>query len=185
VSSFEIRTSRLVLRQLTTADAGRIAELGGDWDVASMTSRMPYPYTVHAAHQWIDDLEDGEQVFGITHCGELTGVTGYMLAPDHSSAEIGYWIGKPYWGRGFATEAAQAIIDYCFKASRVQRITCGHFTDNPGSKRVIEKLGFIYAGSAPCWCEARRLEADAVRYYLDKRAPRFRLPSSISWLKTG
>ncbi len=185
MSGFEIRTNRLVLRQLTSADAARIAELGGDWDVASMTSRMPYPYTVHAAYQWIDDLETGEKVFGITHAGELTGITGYTLAPDHRSAEIGYWIGKPYWGRGFATEAAQAVIEYCFRHTRVKRITCGHFADNPASRRVIEKLGFTHSGSGPCWCEARRLEADAARYHLDRKGPWLRFPGTVGWFRTG
>ncbi len=185
MSKIEITTTRLVMRQLILHDADRIAELGGDWDVASMTSRMPYPYTVYAAHQWIDDLEDGEKVFGIEHGGELIGVTGYMLSPDHTSAEIGYWIGKPFWGQGFATEAARAVIYFCFKRKRVQHVTCGHFTDNPSSRRVIEKLGFTYSGSAPCWCEARKLEADALRYRLDRKEPWLKLPKAVAWLASG
>ena len=147
MSGFEIRTNRLVLRQLTSADAARIAELGGDWDVASMTSRMPYPYTVHAAYQWIDDLETGEKVFGITHAGELTGITGYTLAPDHRSAEIGYWIGKPYWDQGYCTEAARAVLKYGFEILGLHRIFARHFTRNPASGRVLQKIGMIHEGT--------------------------------------
>lgn len=168
MSLYEIKTTRLRLRQLTTADVQRIAELGGDWDVASMTSRMPYPYTEAAARQWIDQLGDGEKVFGIEHGGELIGVTGYHCDPKDNSAEVGYWIGKPYWGRGFATEAASAVIAHVFKNKLAKTITCGHFDDNPASARVIEKLGFEKTGSEPWWCEARRIEHPAIRYRLEK-----------------
>ncbi|MEQ8824406.1 MAG: GNAT family N-acetyltransferase [Filomicrobium sp.] len=166
----EIQTKRLRLRQLTTEDTHRIAELGGDWDVASMTSRMPYPYTLDAAAQWIEGLNDGERVFGIEHEGELIGVTGYHRDAKANSAEIGYWIGKPYWGRGFATEAASAVIDHVFRSNSAATITCGHFDDNPASARVIEKLGFEKTGTRLWWCEARKLDHLAVRYELTKPA---------------
>ena len=164
----EIKTKRLRLRQLTPADTERIAELGGDWDIASMTSRMPYPYTVDSAKQWIDHLDADEKVFGIEHAGELIGVTGYHGDPSANSAEVGYWIGKPYWGYGFATEAASAVIDYIFRNKIAATITCGHFDDNPASARVIEKLGFEKTGSQPWWCEARRIEHLAIRYQLSR-----------------
>ena len=133
-----------------------------------MTSRMPYPYTVEAAAQWIDQLDADEKVYGIEHDGELIGVTGYHRDKENNSAEIGYWIGKPYWGRGFATEAATAVINHIFQSRIANTITCGHFDDNPASGRVIEKLGFEKVGAEPWWCEARRLEHRAIRYQLKK-----------------
>lgn len=139
-----------------------------------MTARMPYPYTLDAAHQWIDGLEDGERVFSILHADELIGVTGYTLAADRRTAEVGYWIGKPYWGRGFATEAARAVIDFCFRKEGVSAVTCGHFIDNPASARVIGKLGFEPDGSSMWWCQARRMEETALRY---------RLPRPSGWLR--
>jgi len=170
-----IKTSRLMLRPLTGADAPRIAVLAGDWDIASMTARIPYPYSERLAQQWIDDLAQGEVVRGIVHEGELIGVTGYL--PDaEGTAEVGYWIGKPWWGKGFATEAAEAMIRHCFGASRVARVTCSHFIDNPASQRVITKLGFRLVGPARAYCDARRRDVATLRY------ERLR-PRRFSWLR--
>lgn len=158
-----IRTSRLLLRALTPRDARRIALLAGDWDVARMTGRIPHPYSDELAKQWISDLSEGEDVRGIVHHNELIGICGYM--PDGtSSAEIGYWLGKPWWGRGFATEAAGALIEYCFEEVGFERVTCGHFVDNPASARVISKLGFRYTGVELVWCEARQTNVKTLKY---------------------
>lgn len=158
-----MRTKRLVLRPLNQRDARRIALLAGDWDVARMTGRIPHPYSDELAKQWLSDLSDGEAVRGIVHQKVLVGVCGYM--PDGSnSAEIGYWIGKPWWGRGIATEAAGALIDYCFDVAGFERVTCGHFVDNPASARVISKLGFRYTGVELVWCEARQANVETLKY---------------------
>jgi RimJ/RimL family protein N-acetyltransferase len=157
-----MRTKRLLLRDLTLRDVRRIAMLASDWDVARMTGRIPHPYSEELARQWISDLFEGEFVQGIVSQGELVGLCGYM--PDGNSAEIGYWVGKPWWGRGFATEAAGALIDYCFNEVGFERITCGHFVDNPASARVIAKLGFRFTGWERVWCEARQSDVDTLKY---------------------
>lgn len=161
-----LRTARLALRPLGHGDVARIAVLAGDWDVASMTARVPYPYTEADARHWLDFLEPGEVVRGIECDGELIGLTGYAPEDNGRSAEIGYWIGKPHWGHGYATEAAGALIAHCFSRQRFERLTCCHFADNAASARVIAKLGFRSTGSCRCWCEARRREAEAIRYEL-------------------
>lgn len=161
-------TRHLVLRPIDEADLPAIASLAGDWEVASMTSRIPYPYTLDDARHWIEGLDDGEFVRAVTHEGVLLGLTGYLPSLDRRSAEIGYWIGKPYWGRGIATEAAAALVSHAFGHERFQRLHCCHFTDNPASQRVIEKLGFSPVGACSCWCEARRREAPALRYALER-----------------
>lgn len=166
-----LRTARLVLRPLDHGDVARIALLAGDWDVASMTARIPYPYTEADARHWLEGLEPGEVVRGVECNGGLIGLTGYVPDEDGRSAEIGYWIGKPHWGQGYATEAAGALIAYCFSHQRFERLTCCHFADNPASARVIAKLGFSSTGSCSCWCEARRREAEAVRYQLARPRP--------------
>lgn len=158
-----IISPRLQLRPLTEADADRIAVLAGVWEVASMTGRIPYPYSRVKALQWISDLADGEVVRGIEHQGELIGICGYSPATN-GAVEIGYWLGKDYWGKGFATEAARALIGYAFNKAGVKRITCGHFAENAASARVIRKLGFKEIGREPHWCEARQTFVDAVRY---------------------
>ena len=134
-----IDTERLLLRPLSISDVEQIAKLGGDWDVASMTSRMPYPYSVEAAAQWLDDHQaDGELVRGITFDGELIGICGYL--PDEGgTAEIGYWVGKPYWGQGFATEAAKAVVER--GAERFGAVISTIRDTNLASIRVAEKIG--------------------------------------------
>lgn len=161
-----IRTARLLLRTATIEDTPRIAELAGDWNVASMTARIPYPYTRADAHQWLETLVEGEVVFVVECEATLVGMTGYQPAADRRSAEIGYWIGKPYWGRGFATEAARAIVSTAFSRSGLAHLDCCHFVDNEGSRRVVEKLGFSRLGPGSCYCEARRRDVATERYRL-------------------
>ena len=166
-----IRTSRFVLRPLNETDLDEITRLAGDWAIASMTARIPYPYTQNDARQWLDGLDEGEFVRAITIPKEdrLLGITGYVPSADRDSAEIGYWVGKPYWGRGIATEAARAIVEHCFTSAGFKKLTCCHFADNPASARVIEKLGFTSTGQCNCWCEARRVQALAIQHELPRR----------------
>lgn len=160
-----IVTRRLRLRPLKPGDAGRIAALAGDLDVARMTARIPYPYLPEQALSWIETLAEGEFVRGIFARRRLVGACGYTRA-GNGSAELGYWIGKPYWGRGYATEAARALVEQGFGEAGLDRLTCGHLVDNPASARVIEKLGFRRFGFDRVWCEARGECVSAVCYEL-------------------
>ena len=163
-----IKTRRLVLRALEEGDAPAMARLAGDWDVARMTSRIPYPYTEALAREWMQNLEPGEHVRAITLRSEMIGAAGYMPQPD-GSAEIGYWIGKTWWGNGYATEAARALAAYCFTTAGFRRLTCAHFIDNPASERVIRKLGFTPQNKAtPFWCDARQANVPAQFYELKR-----------------
>jgi RimJ/RimL family protein N-acetyltransferase len=166
--SIIMRTARLCLRAVVDGDAPRIAALAGDWDVASMTGRIPYPYSEAAAYQWINGVEEGERVFGVECRSELIGICGFTLE-SNGDAELGYWIGKPYWGLGYATEAPNAVMDYGFRKAGVRRFICKHLTGNPASARVIQKLGFKYVGDATGWCEARQCELPALSY--ERRRP--------------
>jgi ribosomal-protein-alanine N-acetyltransferase len=163
-----MKTARLTLRNVTHHDAHRISVLGGDWDVARMTGRIPYPYSTDAALHWVCDLADGEIVFGIEHAGELIGICGYSATGD-GAAELGYWIGKPYWGQGYAPEAAAAIMNYGFTRKGVKRFTCCHFVDNPQSGRVAAKLGFRTTGQCMGWSEARNEHLPTLTY--ERRRP--------------
>ncbi|ADJ22028.1 GCN5-related N-acetyltransferase [Hyphomicrobium denitrificans ATCC 51888] len=160
-----MQTARLRLRAVVDSDAARIADLAGDWDVASMTGRIPYPYSADAAQHWISGVEEGEQVFGIERDAEFIGICGFTIDAN-GDAELGYWIGKPYWGHGYATEAASAVMAYGFTKAGVRRFVCRHLAGNPGSARVIQKLGFKYVGDSTGWCEARQCELPALSYEL-------------------
>jgi RimJ/RimL family protein N-acetyltransferase len=158
----EMRSLRLSYRPLEAADASRIAALAGEWDIARMTSRIPHPYSLVDADLWIASIDGEEFVRGVELDGNLIGAVGYIEGEGH--AEIGYWIGKPWWGNGFATEAARALMEHCFRVIGYRRLTCGHFIDNPASARVIAKLGFRRIGEGSLWCEARQSEVETVRY---------------------
>jgi [ribosomal protein S5]-alanine N-acetyltransferase len=158
-----MKTKRLILRELDAGDVQQIVALAGDWDVARMTSRIPYPYSAAQAQHWINGLEPDEFVRVIQYNGALIGMCGYTLLED-GTAEIGYWIGKPWWGQGFATEATDHLVRYCLRATRVAKLTCCHFADNARSARVIEKLGFKRIGPCMAYCEARREDVETVTY---------------------
>ncbi|WP_291176985.1 GNAT family N-acetyltransferase [Hyphomicrobium sp.] len=162
-----IKTRRLVLRELTDSDAPELARLAGDWEVARMTARIPFPYSEALAREWLATLAPGEFVRAVTFQGTLVGAVGYV-PNDDGSAEIGYWIGRPWWGRGFASEAATALVRHCFTKAGFKRLTCCHFEDNPASQRVIEKLGFRLSGASSAWSDARQAEFPARCYELNR-----------------
>jgi RimJ/RimL family protein N-acetyltransferase len=164
-----IRTPRLVLRAPVASDAARISLLAGDYDVASMTGTIPHPYNQQMAAEWIASVLAGEEgvVFAVERSGALIGCTGYRaFGEDH--AEMGYWIGKPYWGMGYATEAVRALIHYAFETDGFDYLRVGHFTDNPASARIIAKFGFAPEGQEMRDCAARGGKAHCFTYRLDR-----------------
>jgi ribosomal-protein-alanine N-acetyltransferase len=174
-----MRTARLLLRTPVAADAARISLLAGDYEVASMTGTIPHPYSEQLAAEWIEGVHAGEEgeVFAILRSGALIGCVGYR-AHGRTHAELGYWIGKPYWGMGYATEAARAVIAYAFERDGFDYLTVGHFNDNPASGRVIAKLGFARQGQEPRDRAAKGAKAVCFTYRLDRDST----PKSISTL---
>jgi ribosomal-protein-alanine N-acetyltransferase len=147
-----LTTERLTLRPFELSDAADLHRLAGAAEVAYNTLRIPHPYPEGAAAEWIATHqqmfeEKREVVFAITlrDSGEFVGTIGIHLMP-FDKAEIGYWIGVPYWGRGYATEAAGSVIRYGFEELGLNRIESNHFTRNPSSGRIMEKSGMRYEG---------------------------------------
>jgi RimJ/RimL family protein N-acetyltransferase len=148
-----LETARLILRPFTLADAAEVQRLAGDRDVASTTLRIPHPYEDGVAERWIaahqERFERGELVnFAVTlrDGGRLSGCVSLTLEREHRAAELGYWMGKAWWGRGYCTEAARAVVQYGFEVLGLNRILGHHFTRNPASGRVLEKLGMAHEG---------------------------------------
>jgi RimJ/RimL family protein N-acetyltransferase len=148
-----LKTERLILRPFTLADAPEVQRLAGDRDIASTTLNIPHPYENGMAEAWIgthqERFDKGELVnFAITHGeqGYLIGSIGLMIAKEFDRAEIGYWIGKPYWNQGYCTEAADAVIKYGFEILRLNRIYATHINRNPASGRVMQKIGMKHEG---------------------------------------
>ena len=140
----EIVTERLRLRAPATDDMAAIARLANDWEIARRMARLPHPYGIEDARFFIDEIAPNELAWAITSLGDgaLLGIAG--LVPDASAdeAELGYWLGRAHWGRGFATEAARAIVDYGFGTLGLPLLTSGCFVDNVGSRGVLAKIGF-------------------------------------------
>lgn len=147
-----LRTERLLLRGLSPADAPRVQELAGAWDVASTTLTVPHPYEDGVAEAWIRGhaaaWERGERLplAVTTESDGLVGGVGLQLSLGHRRAELGFWIGVAYWGRGFATEAAAAVLGYGFDELALHRVVARHFARNPASGRVARKLGMRHEG---------------------------------------
>jgi len=150
-----LETVRLVLRPFTVADAPDVQRLAGEREVASTTLNIPHPYEAGMAEQWINThhevYERGEGVnFALVRRADhtLIGAIGLRLQPPHARAELGYWLGVPFWRQGYCTEAAQAVVRYGFEVLRLHRIYATHVTRNPASGRVMQKLGMTYEGCA-------------------------------------
>ena len=146
-------SDRLILRPFTLADAPDIHRMVADRDIASTTLLIPHPYEDGMAEEWIgthqSQFEWGEQIiFAIVlrADGSLLGNITLRINQSDEHGELGYWIGKPYWSMGYATEATQAVIRYGFEVLGLQRIFAGHFTRNPASGRVMQKAGMTYEG---------------------------------------
>jgi [ribosomal protein S5]-alanine N-acetyltransferase len=139
-----LHTSRLLLRPLTEDDAGMLAQLAGEWQVASKTGRIPYPYELAMAADFIRaQHREREVIFAVCQQadGALMGCVGASFEDD--SAELGYWFGQAYWGQGFATEAAQALVHSVLSLPNITQMTSSHLLTNPASGRVLVKLGFV------------------------------------------
>ncbi len=148
-----LQTERLILRPFTLADAPDVQCLAGDRAIASTTGNIAHPYEDGMAEQWIsgqaERFRNGEAVeLAVTMRAEgcLIGAIGLHIHAEASRAELGYWIGKPYWGQGYATEAAQAVVQYGFEELGLNRICACHFGSNPASGRVMQKIGMAYEG---------------------------------------
>ena len=149
-----LTTQRLILRPFTLADAPAIQRLAGDPAVADTTLNIPHPYPDGAAEAWFsghrEQFEHEEAViFAITlaESGELVGAISLGIARRFDRAEMGYWIGVPYWNMGYCSEAARAVMVYGFEGLGLNRIFAEHLVRNPASGRVMENAGMTYEGT--------------------------------------
>lgn len=166
-----ITTGRLLLRPFEEADARRVAYLAGDYDVAKMCGRVPHPYTMASAYDFIDIMHrarasGAEHAFAVTAPVDgLVGSCGVMrVGPEGDTFEIGYWFGTPYWGLGYASETARALMDWAREKLGAKVFAAGHFLDNPASGNVLRKLGFAPCGEQTLFSLARQGSSPAARY---------------------
>jgi RimJ/RimL family protein N-acetyltransferase len=150
-----LETERLMLRKPTLADVKAIARLANDRRIAENTRRLPHPYSQDDAIAFVRTLVDDprETVFLIENNHTPIGTVGIdWRAPE--TPELGYWLGVDYWGQGFATEAARAVIDFTFEEFDIEHLISGARVANPSSRNILEKCGFQWSG-----VELHRFEA--------------------------
>ena len=152
-----IVSSPVLLRTFLTSDAPRVRMLAGDARVAEPTGVVPHPYGDHVAEGWIASHEHtrttgAEFVYAITRHEDGVLVGAIALRPMANEHEnLGYWVGHPYWGHGYATAAAQALVALAFSWLDCNVLTASHLARNAASGRVMEKCGFsvIRRGTRP------------------------------------
>ena len=150
-----LHTTRLVLDAFTPADAPVVELLASNYEVARHTLNIQHPYPPGSGVKWIDThaalFERGEAVvFAIRLRGQdLIGAVGLRIERVHDRGELGYWIGQPYWGQGYATEAARACLDFGFAHYALNKVTANYVRANPASGRIMEKLGMKREGEHP------------------------------------
>jgi RimJ/RimL family protein N-acetyltransferase len=166
-----LKSPRLRLRPFAAADGPAVRELAGDPAVAATTLLIPHPYPAGAAETWIAGHEAQwaarqQLVLAITEreSGALLGAIGLKLDPVHEKAEMGYWVGRPYWGQGYATEAVGTLLHHGFHGLGLNRIEAHHMAHNPASGRVMEKAGLIREGCSPQALKKDGRFVDAVFY---------------------
>ena len=146
-------THRLILRPFTLDDAPAVHNLVGAREIADTTLNIPHPYEEGMAETWIGTHQEGFESGKSVHFAiivrenrELAGAISLLIRSTHSHAEMGYWLGVPYWGRGYCTEAVKALLEYGFEGIGLNRIYAEHFKRNPASGRVMQKNGMVYEG---------------------------------------
>jgi len=148
-----LTTARLILRPFTQADVDGVTCLAGAREIAQYTLHIPHPYERPMAQTWIashrERFEAGEGLaLAVTQRDTdiLVGAVSLSIDAANQTAELGYWIGVPYWGRGYATDAARAMVGYGFARLDLHRIHACHLAPNAASGRVMQKLGMTREG---------------------------------------
>lgn len=168
----ELRTDRLTLRGFVPEDAPEVQRLVGARQVAR-TLPVPHPYEDGMAEEWIAShrsaFEGGRHVslaVTLRKHGALIGCITLDLNARDENAELGYWIGAPYWGRGYATEAVNEMLCYGFEELGLHRVHASHLGNNPASGKVLQKVGMSHEGTRPEHYERWGEHHDCVLYGL-------------------
>ncbi|HUO87560.1 MAG TPA: GNAT family N-acetyltransferase [Rhizomicrobium sp.] len=172
--SFHPTTQRLILRAPMIADAPVFVALLNDYDVVKNLGAVPHPYTEAMFRDFLL-RSDAERRAGtdfnmaVTRAldGALIGLCS-VHRKTHATCELGYWYGKPYWGQGYATEAARPMLRFAFEDLGADAATAGWFFDNPASGRVLKKLGFIATGEIQRPCVSRGHDVTSNRMQLTR-----------------
>lgn len=148
-----ITTERLVLRLFQKSDAEDVARFCNNYNIYKNTLYIPYPYTKECAYTWMESHEANYDAnkgyeFAITdkETSELYGAIALSSNKNFQNGELAYWIGEEHWGKGYATEASKAMLDFAFNIKGYHKVFARYFASNPASGKVMEKLGMEKEG---------------------------------------
>ncbi|NRG16422.1 GNAT family N-acetyltransferase [Rhizobiales bacterium] len=152
-----LKTARLTLRTPCDHDIDRVVEFAGDFEVSKMLAVVPHPYERRNAIEWLEHIRatDGkdEQTFAIDDGSGLIGAISFRKLRE--TPRIGYWLGRPFWGRGYMSEAAHAALTWLFSTFDAHGVEAEAMAENPTSIAVLRKLGFEETASGNCASQAR------------------------------
>ena len=165
-----LETERLILRAPRLGDAKVLAALANDKRIAENTRRIPHPYKRADADDFITAVNapGGEVAFLITLREGGAVVGGCGVALQDGAPDLGYWLGVKYWNKGYATEAARAVVDFAFTELGHDTLSAGARVTNPASRRILEKCGFQWTGVGLCRIRALNSSAPIDRFRLDR-----------------
>ena len=169
------RTERLLLRPAWAEDSHTLFRAIGDERIVRNLATAPWPYMPEHAACWTQAARSPDRPAALifkrdSGAPELIGGIGIHDTPD-GAVELGYWIARTHWGRGYATEAGRAVVDMARHGIGAPRLHGRHMVDNPASGGVLRKLGFVETGTGTIDCLARGAEVACVTYELDLSAP--------------
>ena len=151
-----LHSHSLTLRPFVWEDITQVLALVQEKEVAATTLNIPYPCTEDEINDWFElqqwELEEGKGLCWavcVTETKELVGAIKLATHPEYESAELGYWIGKPYWGKGYASEATHLVVDYAFNTLELNRLEAHAMVENTGSAWILRKLGMQEEGYHP------------------------------------
>lgn len=166
-----IATARLILRPHVPADVEALVRGLGNFNVSRWTARVPYPYGLADAEAFLGLPDEGAMRRAIAlkeDTARLIGGIGYEWK-DGEAPEIGYWLAEPFWGMGYAGEAARAMLAHAFDVGGHQAVIASYQIGNEASRRILLGLGFIELGEATSFSRARNADTRIVRLKLEKK----------------
>lgn len=171
----KFETNRLMLRLFELSDAKMVQTLAGTEEVARTTLSIPHPYPDGAAEAWIERILQAAQkgeIFSFAMVKKedelLIGCMSLRVSQTENEAELAYWVGHPFWGQGFATEAAQTVVEFGFEVLQLNRIYAAAMTKNPASYKVMSKVGMKFKDTLPKYILKSGIYEDIVFYDLHK-----------------
>jgi RimJ/RimL family protein N-acetyltransferase len=166
--NLEINTLNLIIKKPNKNDISSLVKELNNWNISKWLVEVPYPYLINDAYYWLNKTEQNTFSFNIYKKNKLIGGISLTNKLSDTRWELGYWIGENYWGKGYATEACENLIEYFFSNTSNNLIYASHMKDNIKSKKIIIKLGFKLVKAGKKFSISRNEIIDNLNYELLK-----------------